>query len=213
MHDTGWGPLVRSNGRTALMTSMCAFVMFPASELREIGGVTIVRYLYLAKATANQASIPCKETSQPAWVISLRGRSDEDPTYRKPSPCPTKRINSDDGSQRPWRVALVTVTYNSAPVLDDFLASLDRQTSTDWTLVAVDNASTDATREMLSKWRGPLHLIANDANLGFAAATNQGIVWARDQVSTRSCCSTTTRCSTGISSPGRWNFRRAMVLN
>lgn len=85
------------------------------------------------------------------------------------------------GPIRPWRVALVTVTYNSAPVLDDFLASLDRQSSTDWTLVAVDNASTDATLEMLSKWQGPLHLIANDANLGFAAATNQGIVWARDQ--------------------------------
>lgn len=80
------------------------------------------------------------------------------------------------------RVALVTVTYNSGPVLEDFLASLDRQTSRDWTLVAVDNNSTDATHDMLAAWqeRGPLHLIANPDNPGFAAASNQGIVWARE---------------------------------
>lgn len=80
------------------------------------------------------------------------------------------------------RVALVTVTYNSAPVLEDFLASLDRQTSRDWTLVAVDNNSTDATHDMLAAWRerGSLHLIANPGNPGFAAASNQGIAWARE---------------------------------
>lgn len=83
------------------------------------------------------------------------------------------------GANTMRRVALVTVTYNSAPVLADFLASLDRQTSTDWTLVAVDNDSGDATRAMLAEWRGPLHLIANPGNLGFAAASNQGIAWAR----------------------------------
>lgn len=84
------------------------------------------------------------------------------------------------GSDRARRVALVTVTFNSAPVLDDFLASLDHQTSADWTLVVVDNNSQDATRAMLAAWQGPMHLIANADNPGFAAATNQGITWARD---------------------------------
>jgi GT2 family glycosyltransferase len=82
-------------------------------------------------------------------------------------------------ARHPWRVALITVTYNSAPVLKDFLSSLDGQTSTDWVLVAVDNASSDDSLEILSSWKGPLHLIANNDNVGFSAATNQGIDWAR----------------------------------
>jgi GT2 family glycosyltransferase len=81
--------------------------------------------------------------------------------------------------KQPWRVALVTVTYNSAPVLDDFLGSLDDQSSTDWVLVAIDNASSDETRDRLARWNGPLHLIENETNRGFAAATNQGVEWAR----------------------------------
>lgn len=74
------------------------------------------------------------------------------------------------------RLALVTVTYNSAPVLEDFLASLDVQTSADWDLIVVDNASADASVAMLERWTGPLcALVRNSENVGFGAATNQGI--------------------------------------
>lgn len=77
------------------------------------------------------------------------------------------------------RLAVVTVTYNSRDVLADFLDSLDRQRAGDWVLVAVDNASSDGTIEILKHWGGPLHIIANDANIGFAAGSNIGIEWAR----------------------------------
>lgn len=77
---------------------------------------------------------------------------------------------------RSARIALITVTYNSAPVLDDFFASLNHQTSDVWDLIVIDNASSDNTVQQIQAWDGPLDtLIRNDRNLGFATATNQGI--------------------------------------
>jgi GT2 family glycosyltransferase/glycosyltransferase involved in cell wall biosynthesis len=85
------------------------------------------------------------------------------------------------GGDRAGRLALVTVTYNSAPVLDEFLASLDAQTSFEWDLIIIDNASTDASVAQVEGWRGPLHaLVRNPVNVGFGAATNQGIRLALD---------------------------------
>jgi GT2 family glycosyltransferase len=77
------------------------------------------------------------------------------------------------------RVALVTVTYHSAAVLPDFLASLAAQTSREWELIVVDNASTDGSVALVEAWDGPLHALERSpANIGFAAATNRGIALA-----------------------------------
>lgn len=82
----------------------------------------------------------------------------------------------------PPKLAVVTVTYNSAGVLPEFLASLSRQTDTNWMLIAIDNASTDDSVEQLSAWADPrLHLVTNNTNVGFAAATNQGFRLAIDR--------------------------------
>lgn len=79
------------------------------------------------------------------------------------------------------RVAIVTVLYNSGPVLDDFLASLDAQTADGWALIAIDNASADRSADRVEAWDGPLHrVVRNPGNIGFAAATNQGIAIARE---------------------------------
>ena len=40
---------------------------------------------------------------------------------------------------------MITVTFNSARVLPEFLASLSSQTERDWTLIAIDNASCGMT--------------------------------------------------------------------
>jgi GT2 family glycosyltransferase len=78
-------------------------------------------------------------------------------------------------STRP-RIAIVTVLYNSIPVLPEFLTSLSAQTSTDWQLIAIDNASNDRGVAMTRAWqKGAATVIANTANVGFAVATNQGI--------------------------------------
>jgi GT2 family glycosyltransferase len=76
----------------------------------------------------------------------------------------------------PGKIGIVTVTYNSASVLADFLQSLEQQTHTNFILFAVDNASTDDTVEQLRRWGDPrLVLIPNAQNAGIATADNQGI--------------------------------------
>ena len=80
------------------------------------------------------------------------------------------------GSDKKDFIALVTVTYNSSSVLPDFFESLDSQPKGQWDLIVVDNASDDETVPMVKEWNGPTHaLICNSTNLGFSAATNQGI--------------------------------------
>ena len=77
---------------------------------------------------------------------------------------------------------MITVTFNSARVLPEFLASLSSQTERDWTLIAIDNASVDDSAERLIEWgEDRLQLVRNPLNVGFARATNQGLRMAMAQ--------------------------------
>jgi GT2 family glycosyltransferase len=78
------------------------------------------------------------------------------------------------------RVGVVTVTYNSAPVLDEFLTSLESQVDVDFRIYAIDNDSHDDSVTMLDAAidRLPLTITPNDDNLGVAEGNNQGILQA-----------------------------------
>lgn len=74
------------------------------------------------------------------------------------------------------RVGVVTVTYNSSSVLDDFLRSIAAQEGVDVILYVVDNASHDDSVARVQAADGVTAVvIANDDNLGVAVANNQGI--------------------------------------
>lgn len=81
---------------------------------------------------------------------------------------------------RTGKIGLVTVTYNSAAVLEDFLDSVAAQTAPDLTLYAVDNNSHDSTVDVLESYapRASLEIIRNDGNRGVAFGNNQGITAA-----------------------------------
>lgn len=74
------------------------------------------------------------------------------------------------------RIGLVTVTYNSSSVLDDFLASVRNSSGVDFHLYVIDNASAD---DSVAKVRAaidiPITVIANVTNDGVATGNNQGI--------------------------------------
>ncbi len=75
----------------------------------------------------------------------------------------------------PGKIGVVTVLYNSAPVLEGFFASIEQQTYPDYTVYCVDNASSDNSVEQC-RARGPRYrVIENDANLGVPAGNNVGI--------------------------------------
>lgn len=77
------------------------------------------------------------------------------------------------------KIGVVTVTYNSEPVLEEFFDSLTAQTHKRFVLYVVDNASKDQTLE-ITRRRTDLSviLIANAENLGVAEGNNQGILAA-----------------------------------
>lgn len=78
------------------------------------------------------------------------------------------------------RISLVTVTYNGALVWPEFLSSLMAQAEQDWHLIVIDNASSDNTVALVKAVDDPrITLVANDRNVGVAAANNQGIEIAR----------------------------------
>jgi len=72
-------------------------------------------------------------------------------------------------------LTVVVVSHDSAAWLPDCLTSL-RDTSLDPRpqVLVVDNASTDGGPDLVRERHPEVKLIANDANLGFARAVNQG---------------------------------------
>ena len=82
-------------------------------------------------------------------------------------------------SSQTIKIGVVTVTYNSRNVLEDFFASLAAQTYANLSLYFVDSGSTDNTvsyiLENQHKLPQKLSLLRNEENIGFAAGTNQGI--------------------------------------
>ena len=81
-----------------------------------------------------------------------------------------------DGEDVAARVAAVIVTHNSGHVVERCLASLGGVEK----VIVVDNASEDDTRLRVAAARPSAVFIANDANVGFGAANNQGFSEAGD---------------------------------
>ena len=74
------------------------------------------------------------------------------------------------------KIGLVTVTYNSSNVLQDFLSCVWDQTHNNLVLYVVDNSSKDATCSILKmETDARLIIIKNTLNCGVAKANNQGI--------------------------------------
>ncbi len=73
-------------------------------------------------------------------------------------------------------VGVVTVTYNSGSVIDDFMNSILKQTYGDFILYVVDNASSDDTLRRLAEYRDVRIVpIPNEVNAGVAEGNNIGI--------------------------------------
>jgi GT2 family glycosyltransferase len=70
-------------------------------------------------------------------------------------------------------VSICIVTYNSAADIGNCLDAIHRQTSANLSTVLVDNASKDATIEIVKDSKVRVTLIPNIHNNGFAAAQNQ----------------------------------------
>lgn len=75
-------------------------------------------------------------------------------------------------------VSVLITTFNSGAFIEACLNSVWRQSYEPLEVILVDNASTDGTRELLTRIDGRVRLISNPTNIGFAAAQNQAARWA-----------------------------------
>ncbi len=83
------------------------------------------------------------------------------------------------------KVSVLITTWNSASHLESCLGALAAQDDPDFEVIVVDNASNDATRQILESFQprlgGRLRVVLNSENVGFAAAQNQAIRESRGE--------------------------------
>ncbi len=74
-------------------------------------------------------------------------------------------------------VAVVILNYNTVTLLGDCLRALLASAGVSLRVCVVDNASSDGSVEMVRRAFPQVHLIANQANLGYSAGNNVGLRW------------------------------------
>jgi GT2 family glycosyltransferase len=80
------------------------------------------------------------------------------------------------------RIAICVVTFNSAPLIEDLVASLPAGADgTDWTLVFADNASSDNTIDEITRCAPDATVVRTGGNLGYAGGLNRAVAAAGDQ--------------------------------
>ena len=78
------------------------------------------------------------------------------------------------------RVSVVTPAYNAALYLRQAIDSILGQTFTDFEMIVIDDASTDATAAILASYRDRrLRVVRNAVNMGVVAARNRGMALVR----------------------------------
>ena len=81
----------------------------------------------------------------------------------------------DHDKHQAIRVLVVVVNYNGSATIQKCLQAIQEQTRPADTVVIVDNASTDGSVELISKDFPEFKLLAQQSNLGFAAANNLAV--------------------------------------
>jgi N-acetylglucosaminyl-diphospho-decaprenol L-rhamnosyltransferase len=80
----------------------------------------------------------------------------------------------------PETIAVVVVTYNSAPLIEDLVASLaPGLRGLNWHLTIADNASRDGTVEAVRRNAPYAHVVETGRNAGYAAGINAAVAAAK----------------------------------
>jgi GT2 family glycosyltransferase len=79
-------------------------------------------------------------------------------------------------------VSVIIPNWNGSRLLPTCLDSLKRQTYPDFEIIVVDNASTDDSRELISRNYPGVQVISLDSNRGFAGGVNAGIRAGRGKI-------------------------------
>ena len=88
----------------------------------------------------------------------------------------------------PPHVSVILPSYNSAYFLPRAIDSVLQQDFEDYELLVLDNASTDATPEIVARYSDPrVRFVRHPLNLGMVGNINYGIDWARGSLGVILC--------------------------
>lgn len=76
------------------------------------------------------------------------------------------------------KFSIVTVTYNAEKVLEDTIQSVIAQTCHQVEYIVVDGCSTDATPDIIQKYRPYIHIVVSEPDKGIYDAMNKGLALA-----------------------------------
>jgi GT2 family glycosyltransferase len=77
------------------------------------------------------------------------------------------------------KIAINLITWNGARFIRDCLDSVLAQTYTDYSVLVIDNGSTDDTLDIIRERYPQIKIVEHKANIGFARAHNEAIHWTR----------------------------------
>ena len=75
----------------------------------------------------------------------------------------------------PLHINIITPAWNCAALIGDTIRSVLRQTHADWSMVVVDDGSTDGTGDVVRRFSDPRLRLLTQGNAGVSAARNRGI--------------------------------------
>jgi glycosyltransferase involved in cell wall biosynthesis len=73
------------------------------------------------------------------------------------------------------RIGIITPAWNAAPWIGQAICSVLGQSHSDWTMVVIDDGSTDATAELVAGYCDPRIRLIRQPHAGVSAARNRGI--------------------------------------
>jgi len=79
------------------------------------------------------------------------------------------------------RVSINLVTWNGGRYIEDCLRSVFNQSYKDFSLIIIDNGSTDNTLELINERYPHLPIVKQKNNIGFARAHNLAIHWSKSE--------------------------------
>lgn len=77
------------------------------------------------------------------------------------------------------KISINLVTWNGDRYIEDCLRSVFAQTYKDFSIIIIDNGSTDRTLEIINESYPHLKIVKHKENIGFAKAHNQAIHWTK----------------------------------
>jgi len=77
-------------------------------------------------------------------------------------------------------VSIITSVYNCEKYVNEMIDSIINQSFQDWELIIIDDASTDTTWDLISKYTDPrIIMIKNEKNVGLTQNLNKAITYAK----------------------------------